>query len=100
LESINLRLLFQFTSLPKNNRAFHNQWHLALDLSNINIGQPKLCLIFNNQKMKKIILLSMYIIGSVVLSSCTSDEVDSTFKNDVKMGNNDPNIPIPPPLPN
>jgi hypothetical protein len=42
----------------------------------------------------------MYIIGSVVLSSCTSDEVDSTFKNDVKMENNDPNIPIPPPLPN
>lgn len=46
-----------------------------------NIGQPNLCLIFNSKKMKRIILVSCYIIACVAMVSCSNDEVGTTPNN-------------------
>jgi hypothetical protein len=44
------------------------------------IEQPNLCLIFKSNKMKRIFLVSCYIIASVVMVSCTNDDVETTPK--------------------
>lgn len=49
--------------------------------------------------MKRIILLSLYVITCIVMTSCTNDEVDSTTKHELTMDGGDPNNPIEPPRP-
>jgi hypothetical protein len=54
--------------------------------------------------MKKIILVSMYVIASVVMSSCTNDGVETTPSNNkvnvvADAGGQETQPPLPPPKP-
>lgn len=69
------------------------------------IGQPNLCLIFNSKKMKRIILVSLYILASIVMNSCSTDDLENNTNNEkLKVtadadaeGNQNGQTPIPKP---
>jgi hypothetical protein len=66
------------------------------------IEQPNLCQIFKSNKMKRIFLVSCYIIASVAMQSCTNDDVESTPNNkevraDEPGDGQSGQTPIPPP---
>ena len=69
------------------------------------IGQPNLCLIFNSKKMKRIILVSLYILASIVMNSCSTDDLENNTHNEkLKVtadadaeGNQNGQTPIPKP---
>lgn len=78
---------------------------LAQAYSDFYIGRPNLCLIFNSKKMKKVILVSIYIITCVVMISCTNNEVPAnqnktaaTTNTQLTDGQSNP-PPITPPRP-
>ncbi len=50
--------------------------------------------------MKRIILVSMYVIASIAMFSCTDDTAETSPNNHkMRVVADDPNIPIPPPKP-
>ena len=49
--------------------------------SDSDIGQPNLCLISKFKQMKKLFLVSMFMIASTVLTSCSNDDVLSKKQN-------------------
>jgi hypothetical protein len=61
-----------FTS-QKSKRAVHFNGFQLRQGFDFTIGQPKLCLIFNSKKMKRILFVSMFVIASLVQFSCTDD---------------------------
>lgn len=68
------------------------------------IEQPNLCPIFNSKPMKKIFLVSCFILASVAMTSCTSDDVETTPKTSTQQVIADGDgqsgqIPVTPPKP-
>ena len=67
------------------------------------LEQPNLCLIFNSNKMKKVILVSMFFLAFLNLTSCSNDDTETIPKNNqVNIVTSDPTngqTPTTPPKP-